>query len=602
MLENQILTQEEKLLNIRLEEIYKENDKLVSYVLYSLGLLIFVMGAIYSKPLLGLLSSTLFLIIYWLSIFFIQNRELKLYGIAISFVLVMIGLIAVGGGSTEIRFSFFILVFLLCIYQNTKIIHFGLIGAYLFVIISYVIALDKENPFYEFITTNLLEKNAITKEKFIISIIVVMGCHAVAIFLTNLFRERTIKQIYTSIAQEKQLRFLKKNQVFADEIAKGNFEMTYISEDEDLLGMSLINMRDNLKEAANRDMQEKFINHGVFQIDEILRKNSNDLQQLGDQLMSKIVSYLNAAQGAFYIVQKNINNDDTYLELIACYAYNRKKYLHLKIEEGEGFVGQCYLEQKSIYRTDLPQEYFKIRSGLGEILPKYLIITPLMANQNVIGVLEIAFLKDLQEYEKKFIEKISEDIAITLISVKANEETKKLYEQSRIATEELQAREEEMRQNVEELATTQEEMHKTQKFLEETKLKAQAFIEGSLSGILSFDNKGKIDEFNSAFLKMFGYSNEQVKNMNIIQIIPEFINLQFDKYVGNVIFTQGKTQTEQTLELRIYINKVDIFGKEFFLAYIRDITEEKKIQEQYQTKIISLESEILLLKNASQNY
>ncbi|TAG05124.1 MAG: PAS domain S-box protein [Cytophagia bacterium] len=587
----------EEIIQKKLEEIHQNTDKLVGNVLYGLAGILFIFGSIYTKPILALLGSLLVLLIYWISIFYITKRQIKNLLICSSFAVGMIFLIAVPNGLTEVRYSFFILIYMLVIYQDVKLIHFAIGIAYSFLIVNYSIAFDKKNPFYSFVVTHFLEKNAVTLEKFIIGLMVILVAHLVALFLTRLYKSRTYKQIYNAEFQQQQLVFLSKNQDFADEIAAGKFEFVYQLEEGDVLGQSLVNMRDNLKNAAQRDIEDKFITNGISELSEILRKNSDNLEKLGGMLISKIINYLEASQGTFYIVEKQGENQDILLRMVACYAYNRKKFINSTLAEGEGLVGQCYLEKKAIYHTQIATDYFKIRSGLGEILPTSLIITPLMASQNVVGVLEIASLNPLKDYQKKFLDKVSEDIAITLISVKANEETKKLYEQSRIVTEELQAREEEMRQNVEELAATQEEMRKTQTHLEQTKLKSEAFIEGSSNAIISFNDGGLIDEYNQSFLNMFGYEREEKLKINIVSILPEINIFDVNKYIKKGIYMQGKKQSGQFIDVRIYLNKTEIAGKDIYLMYIRDISEEKRKENEYILKINTLEKEIQQLKN-----
>ncbi|TAH29549.1 MAG: PAS domain S-box protein [Cytophagales bacterium] len=587
----------EEIIQKKLEEIHQNTDKLVGNVLYGLAGILFIFGSIYTKPILALLGSLLVLLIYWISIFYITKRQIKNLLICSSFAVGMVFLIAVPNGLTEVRYSFFILIYMLVIYQDVKLIHFAIGIAYSFLIVNYSIAFDKQNPFYSFVVTHFLEKNAVTLEKFIIGLMVILVAHLVALFLTRLYKSRTYKQIYNAEFQQQQLLFLSKNQDFADEIAAGKFEFVYQLEEGDVLGQSLVNMRDNLKNAAQRDIEDKFITNGISELSEILRKNSDNLEKLGGMLISKIINYLEASQGTFYIVEKQGENQDILLRMVACYAYNRKKFINSTLAEGEGLVGQCYLEKKAIYHTQIATDYFKIRSGLGEILPTSLIITPLMASQNVVGVLEIASLNPLKDYQKKFLDKVSEDIAITLISVKANEETKKLYEQSRIVTEELQAREEEMRQNVEELAATQEEMRKTQTHLEQTKLKSEAFIEGSSNAIISFNDGGLIDEYNQSFLNMFGYEREEKLKINIVSILPEINIFDVNKYIKKGIYMQGKKQSGQFIDVRIYLNKTEIAGKDIYLVYIRDISEEKRKENEYILKINTLEKEIQQLKN-----
>jgi signal transduction protein with GAF and PtsI domain len=169
-----------------------------------------------------------------------------------------------------------------------------------------------------------------------------------------------------------------------------------------------------------------------------------------------MVQYTNSNQGGIFIVNDN-DKENIHLEMTACYAYDRQKYLTKKIEVGEGLVGRCYQEQEKIFLTDIPDNYIKISSGLGEDNPNCLLLVPLAYNDNIFGILEIASFNVYQEYEIEFMERIGESIAATISSVKANVQTQELLEQSQQQAEEMSAQEEEMRQNMEELRATQEQ-------------------------------------------------------------------------------------------------------------------------------------------------
>jgi PAS domain-containing protein len=252
---------------------------------------------------------------------------------------------------------------------------------------------------------------------------------------------------------------------FAGKIGSGDYTAEYhLLSEQDELGAKMIEMRDKPAASAEKERQFKeneerrsWVNHGMAEFSDILRNNSHDLEALSYQVISNLVKYLNANQGGLFIV----NNDDEnqpYLELAASYAYERRKYLQKRIEPGEGLVGACYQEGQTIYMNDVPDGYIHITSGIGMANPKVLAIVPLKMNDTIYGIFEIASFQNIEPYQIDFLEKIGITTASTISTVKINQHTAKLLEQSQLQAQMLSEQEEEMRQNMEEMQATQEEM------------------------------------------------------------------------------------------------------------------------------------------------
>ncbi|BDC98527.1 GAF domain-containing protein [Persicobacter psychrovividus] len=230
-----------------------------------------------------------------------------------------------------------------------------------------------------------------------------------------------------------------------------------------------------VEKKQKEDQQRQWVAEGQSKIDHLLR-TSEDSDNIYDQLISFTVNYLEVTQGAIYLLQDE-EPGDLHLKMMGCYAYNRKKYLEKKIAVGEGVVGQCFLEKAPIYMTNVPQDYVNITSGLGEALPGSIIVVPLINNEQVVAIIELASFDALSDYQQKFIESIGQSIASFVSNQKVTVKTRKLLEESQMQSEMLRAQEEEMRQNMEELTATQEEAERrTMKFQEEIEQK-NAIIE-----------------------------------------------------------------------------------------------------------------------------
>jgi HAMP domain-containing protein len=269
-------------------------------------------------------------------------------------------------------------------------------------------------------------------------------------------------------AIESMLLGLRAKAEFAENIGKGNYESNFeLLSEEDAMGGALIQMRDNLKKAADEDRKRNWATEGMAKFADILRSRTNNLSELSDSIISNLVKYMNANQGALYLVNDD-NPQDTFIEMAACYAYDRKKFLNQRIELGEGVTGQCIQERGTIYMSDIPSNYLRITSGLGDALPRHLVVVALRIDEQIFGAVELASFHAIEPYHIDFVEKLGESIASTIASAKVNSRTKKLLEETQFQAEQMRAQEEEMRQNMEELSATQEEMHRAQRRSEET--------------------------------------------------------------------------------------------------------------------------------------
>lgn len=251
---------------------------------------------------------------------------------------------------------------------------------------------------------------------------------------------------------------------FANKIGKNQLDAQFEPKSyKDALGTALIEMQKNLIESdktaklrKTEEEKQKWMTEGIARFGDILRQNTNSLEEQGDNIVINLVNFLNVNQGGLFVLNKD-NKRDKYLQLISCFAYGRKKYLEKRINIGEGLVGACYIEKETIHLTNIPEDYPEITSGLGGSKPKAVLMVPLKMDVKILGVIELVSFNEFKDFEISFVEKIAENIASTIASAQINVQTARLLEESRMASEQMAAQEEEMRQNMEELQATQEE-------------------------------------------------------------------------------------------------------------------------------------------------
>jgi PAS domain S-box-containing protein len=362
-------------------------------------------------------------------------------------------------GMFEMKFIFFIGLTVLLFYEDWKVF----IPCTAYALLTLIVLYSSRDT--EFVKAHFENMKDVSLLSFIIHIVSILFYSALCTWWATIQHGQTRESAIAALQMEKQLGMVDVNIAFADNISQGNLKANYNAENPDALGSSLINMRESLLKAAEREDREKFTNVGLARIGEILRMHAENLDTLCDNIIEEIVKYMKANQGSIFVMESTSAHTE-YLRLMSARAWDRKKFMQKNIDLGEGLVGQAAIEKHTIFMTKVPDRYITITSGLGEANPNCILIVPLKAEDVVVGVIELASFKIYQEYEIKFLEKVGESIASTIITTRNNQKNKELLEKSNLLTEQMRAQEEEMRQNLEEMQATQEEMHRKNKEIE----------------------------------------------------------------------------------------------------------------------------------------
>ncbi|HTF81716.1 MAG TPA: GAF domain-containing protein [Cytophagales bacterium] len=355
-------------------------------------------------------------------------------------------------------------------------------------------------------------------------------------------------------------RNLESNLHFAKQIASGDYSVINAIGVDDELGRSLVDMSTNLKSAEIEDKKRNWSMAGLTKLAEIIRVSNHDLEELSSNLIVFLVKYLSANQGGLFVINES-NPEHHYLELKACYAYERKKYVDKKIEIGEGLLGQVVLENDTIYLTDIPQEYIKITSGLGTSNPNALIVVPLKTEERVVGAIEIASFKPFETHEREFLEKASESIASSILTSRINEHTSRLLKESQDLTEQLRQQEEEVRQNMEEMQATTDEMVRKEKeihrLLSESKAKEKLLQE-------KMEENERLQEQNRSQTEMMLKEIEQNRKIviEVMNKLPQKIFLKDQNGRFLLLNEAVAGDLNKTIDELIGKNDFDLFPKE----------------------------------------
>jgi len=198
----------------------------------------------------------------------------------------------------------------------------------------------------------------------------------------------------------------------------------------------------NLRDTTLKNAEQDWLKTNLAKFTRMLQ-GERDLTTVSNMILSEIAPLVNAQQGVFYTLEAD--GDEPVLEMIASYAFTERKHLNNRFRLREGLVGQVAYEKKRILLTNVPGDYITISSALGEAPPLNIIVLPVLFEQEVKAVIELASFSRFSETHQSFLEQLTESIGIVLNTIAANMRTEGLLKQSQLLTAELQSQQEELR-------------------------------------------------------------------------------------------------------------------------------------------------------------
>jgi HAMP domain-containing protein/signal transduction histidine kinase/DNA-binding response OmpR family regulator len=213
-------------------------------------------------------------------------------------------------------------------------------------------------------------------------------------------------------------------------------------------------MIDNLRLTTDRNTEQDWLKTNLARFTGMLQ-GQRDLTSVGRMLLSELVPLVNAQQGVIYQVQ---GEEQSGLSLLASFADTGEDGQPRRLRIGEGLIGQCAAEKRRTLITDLPEYTRPIRSGLFEAVPRNVIVLPVLFEDRVKAVIELASLSAFTPSHIAFLELLTASIGIVLNSIEATMQTESLLKQSQQLATELQTQQKELQQTNEQLAQKAEQL------------------------------------------------------------------------------------------------------------------------------------------------
>ncbi|MFC6577980.1 HAMP domain-containing protein [Planomonospora parontospora] len=209
-----------------------------------------------------------------------------------------------------------------------------------------------------------------------------------------------------------------------------------------------------LRSTTTANQEQDWLKSNLARISRLMQGH-RDLMEVAKLIMSELTPLVSAQYGAFYLAEPAGDHD---LHLIAGYGTRPGSGPRQRFATGEGIVGQAALEGKRIILRDVPDRYLTVGSGLGRSAPAQIVVLPVLFENQVLGVLELASLYEFSEVHHDFLVQLVETIGVTMNTIIANSRTEDLLTESQRLTTELRERSDELQRQQEELRRSNAEL------------------------------------------------------------------------------------------------------------------------------------------------
>ncbi|MBI4820977.1 MAG: HAMP domain-containing protein [Deltaproteobacteria bacterium] len=203
----------------------------------------------------------------------------------------------------------------------------------------------------------------------------------------------------------------------------------------------------NLKDTTLKNSEQDWLKTNLAKFSRMLQ-GQKDMLTVGRLILSELAPVVTAQNAVFYRIEVK-KDEEQRLTLLASYAFNEQRPTSYRL--GQGLVGQCAVEKEKILLSNVPHDYIRISSGLGESTPKNVIVLPVLFEGQVKGVIELASFERFSPTHEVFLGQLMESIGIVMNTIEANTRTEDLLKQSQSLARELQSQQLELQKTNKEL-------------------------------------------------------------------------------------------------------------------------------------------------------
>ncbi|MGI9108394.1 MAG: response regulator, partial [Pyrinomonadaceae bacterium] len=218
----------------------------------------------------------------------------------------------------------------------------------------------------------------------------------------------------------------------------------------------------NLKETTQKNTEQDWLKTNLARFTRMLQ-GQRDMTTVSQLVLSELAPLVEAQQGVFYVNAST--NGQPLMRLLGGYAFTERKHISNEYKPGQGLIGQCVLEKERILLTNVPDNYIRISSGLGEAPPLNIIVLPVLFEGEVKAVIELASFNRFNDTHLTFLDQLTESIGIVLNTIEANSRTEDLLLQSQSLAGELQSQQDELKKKNEQLEQQAESLRESEELL-----------------------------------------------------------------------------------------------------------------------------------------